>query len=138
MKRFLKGMFFCITVLMIAGISGVASYIITSNILGRNPYNEKTETAKMQIPVAVGGVTAETDDEVSAEADTQTEFKHYTVKLEDDILNVYVNYKEHEELLFGEEINVGDLSTEDKEMLISGVKLEEMSKVTELTENFTS
>ncbi len=138
MKKILKGMFFCIAVLAIAGISGVASYVITSNILGRNPYEEKTETARMQTPVVTSEAAAETEDKALQATDAQNKFNHYTVKLEDDILNVYVNYKEHEELLFGEKINTGDLSTEDREMLINGVKLEEMSKVTELTENFTS
>ena len=37
-----------------------------------------------------------------------------------------------------EKINIWDLSEEDKNMLMEGVRLEGMSEVTSLTENFTS
>lgn len=133
MRKILKTASFCIIALAVAALSGYGSYVITSKVLERGSGEIRARENEIKVPST----------EVSAIADAQdisenTDFNYYMVKLEDDILNIYVNYEEHEELLYGEKINVGDLSDEDKQTLQTGVELEEMSKVTEFIENFTS
>lgn len=135
--KILKPILLSIFAVVIAVLSSIASYIITSNILKREPVkNLKSQTVMEEVPTFV---SAQDDAEVEKEEGINfSEFKHYLVKLEGDKINVYVNYEEHEELLYGEQINISDLSTEDKEILTKGKEFEKMSELTEFTENFTS
>lgn len=134
MKKFFKLLMFGVFIIGIALGSGVLSYVITTNILMKN--GQITDGVKNENAVkTTASVITNEEDAVSFD---DYEFNYYMVKLEDNVLNIYVNYKDHEELLYGEEINPYDLSAEERELLKNGVKLDEMSKVTELTENFTS
>lgn len=141
MKRFIKTFLFCTLALGLAIASGSLAYIAATDILKKNPYEKRKETAVGQAPAQSVSASAEIGDGAFAaesKEESNVKFNYYTVKLEDGLLNVYVNYDKHEELLYGEKINITDLSENDKELLQNGVRLEEMSKVTELTENFTS
>jgi len=136
--KIIKPIMFSIFAVLIAVLSSLTSYIITSNILKKEPVqNLRSQRAVDEVAVSVSA-----KEEVKSEDDlSQSEsmgFKCYLVKLEGDKINVYVNYKEHEELLYGEQINISDLSTEDKEILTEGKEFEKMSELTEFTENFTS
>ena len=134
MKKFFKLLLFSVFIAMVALGSGFLSYVITTNIITKNgQVTDKTideKAVKTTASVISSGEDAESYDDYK--------FNYYVVKLEDNVLNIYVNYKDHEELLYGEKINPYDLSAEERELLRNGVRLEEMSKVTELTENFTS
>ena len=133
MRKILKTASFCIIALAVAALSGFGSYFITLKMLQRGEGEVRTRKNELEVSSTEVSATADAPD-----ISENTDFNYYMVKLEDDILNIYVNYKEHEELLYGEKINVGDLSIEDKKTLEDGVELEEMSKVTEFIENFTS
>lgn len=136
--KILKPVILSIFAVVIAVLSSVASYIITSNILKKEPAQIlKSRTAIEEMPVSVSA-KSETEEEENTNEAVSSGFKHYMVKLEGDKINVYVNYEEHEELLYGEQINLSDLSTEDKEILTEGVQFKKMSELTEFTENFTS
>lgn len=134
MKKFFKLLLFSIFIMSIAIGSGFLSYVITTNILTKN--GEIKENVASDDAVKTTSAVVTSVDSVKPYDDYK--FNYYVVKLEDNVLNIYVNYKDHEELLYGEEINPYDLSPDERELLKNGVKLEEMSKVTELTENFTS
>jgi len=137
MKNILRTGMLCLVALIIAAASGLASYIITLKILNKEISDNRMTAKELQMPPV--SVSAQAETEMFSEKKNQNgEFNFYTVKLEDDMLNVYVNYEKHEELLYGEKINIWDLSEEDKKMLMEGVRLEGMSEVTSLTENFTS
>ncbi len=134
MRKFLKLLLFSIFIVMVALGSGFLSYVITTNILTKN--GEITDNVMEEdVLKTTASVIASGEDEKSYD---DYKFSYYVVKLEDNVLNIYVNYKDHEELLYGEEINPYDLNSEERELLKNGVILDEMSKVTELTENFTS
>lgn len=136
--KIIKPIIFSIFAVLIAVFSAVTSYIVTSNILKQEP----VRNLSIQKPADEVSVSVSAQEETEIDDDlTQNEslgFKYYLVKLEGDKINVYVNYKEHEELLYGEQINISDLSTEDKEILTEGKEFERMSELTEFTENFTS
>ena len=136
--KIIKTIIFSIFAVLIAVLSSIASYIITSSILKKEPVQNLI--SQRPADEVTGSVSAK--EEVMSEDDlSQSEsmgFKYYLVKLEGDKINVYVNYKEHEELLYGEQINISDLSTEDKEILTEGKEFKKMSELTEFTENFTS
>ena len=134
MKKFLKTLLLGVFVAIIAVGSGVLSYKITSDILMKNNEPGKEE---LKMPSVRTSAVAMTNGGTSTTV-KDYEFMFYIVKLEENVLNVYANYKDHEELLYGERINPYDLSVDEREMLKDGVRLEEMSQVTELTENFTS
>ena len=134
MKKFIKMMLLGILVVIVAVGSGVLSYKITSEVLSKTGKMNKEE---LMMPAIETSAVAMSNNETSNSV-KDFEFRFYVVKLEEDVLNVYANYKDHEELLYGERINAYDLSTEEREMLKAGVRLEEMSQVTELTENYTS
>lgn len=139
MKRIFKTAMFCLTALLIAAASGLASYVITLKILDKEIPDERNAAKEMQMPATEVSAEAEpTPLSGSGKENESSKFNFYTVKLEDDTLNIYVNYEQHEELLYGEKINTGDLSEEDKTLLENGVRLEGMGEVTSLTENFTS
>ena len=136
--KILKPIILSVFAVVIAVMSSIASYVITANILKRES-NENFAVKKsvQDVPVSV---SAQSEIEPVSEPNGSESlgFKYYMVKLEGDKINVYVNYKEHEELLYGEQINVSDLSIEDKELLTEGKEFEKMSELTEFTENFTS
>lgn len=136
--KILKPIILSVFAVVIAVMSSIASYVITANILKRES-NENFAVKKsvQDVPVSV---SAQSEIEPVSEPNGSESlgFKCYMVKLEGDKINVYVNYKEHEELLYGEQINVSDLSIEDKELLTEGKEFEKMSELTEFTENFTS
>ena len=137
--KIIKPVILSIFAVIIAVLSSVASYIITASILKKEPVKEVNSRAAVEkLPPAVSAGA-----EVKAEENDKTEaiaggFKYYMVKLEGDKINVYVNYKEHEELLYGEQINLNDLSEDDKKILTEGVQFKNMSELTEFTENLTS
>ncbi len=134
MKKFFKLLLFSIFIMMVALGSGFLSYVITSNILTKNGQITDEVIDENAVKTTASVIASEED----AKSYDDYKFNYYVVKLEDNVLNIYVNYKDHEELLYGEEINPYDLTMEERELLKNGVRLEEMSKVTELTENFTS
>ncbi len=134
MKKFFKVLLFSIFIVTVAIGSGFLSYVITTNVLTKN--GEIADNVIGDDAVTTTSSVVASGEEVKAYEDYK--FNYYVVKLEDNVLNIYVNYKDHEELLYGEEINPYDLSPDERELLKNGVRLEEMSKVTELTENFTS
>lgn len=134
MKKFFKLLLFGVFIVTIALGSGFLSYVITTNILTKN--GQITDSVVNENAVKTTASVITSGEGVKSYDDYK--FNYYVVKLEDNVLNIYVNYKDHEELLYGEVINPYDLSAEERELLKNGVRLEEMSKVTELTENFTS
>lgn len=136
--KIIKPIILSICAVLIAVLSSVASYIITANILKKEPAAEvETKQVVSEAPVSVSAQESSEDEEKTNETDSSG-FKYYLVRLEGDKLNVYVNYEEHEELLYGEQLNLNDLSEEDKNILTEGKQFEKMSELTEFTENFTS
>lgn len=135
--KIIKPILLSIFAVVIAILSSVASFIITSKILKKEPAEVFVDQKiTKEIPVSV---SAEIDDAEKDIDEKETHgFKHYLVKLEGDKINVYVNYEEHEELLYGEQINIRDLSEEDKSILTEGKSFETMGELVEFTENFTS
>lgn len=135
--KIIKPLLFSIFAVFIAVASSVASYIITASILKKEPAVSIGAGKQIEdVPVSALAKTDAYDE--TADKEENTDFKHYLVRLEGDKINVYVNYEEHEELLYGEQINLGDLSIEDKKILTEGKKFEKISELTEFTENFTS
>lgn len=128
--KILKPVILSICAVFIAIISAVASYIITGSILNKTServFNEEKEVR-----------TLSAAEKNVSEAENDEELKKYFIKLEGDKINIYVNYESHEELLFGEQINISDLSEEDIKVLTKGIEFDKMSELYAFAENFTS
>lgn len=142
MKKIAKSVFLSVLAVFIAIASAAASYLITLNTLKKSPAYE--ERIKKELKGGDGetvtvSAQGETTSRTAAEnKNGDYKFKFYKVRLEDNMLNVYVNYEKHEELLYGEKINAADLSAEDRKTLEAGKTFDEMGKLTGFMENFTS
>ena len=142
MKKIAKSVFLSVLAVFIAIASAAASYLITLNTLKKSPAYE--ERIKKELKGGDGetvtvSAQGETTSRTAAEnKNGDYKFKFYKVRLEDNMLNVYVNYEKHEELLYGEKINATDLSADDRKTLEAGKTFDEMGKLTGFMENFTS
>lgn len=142
MKKIAKSVFLSVLAVFIAIASAAASYLITLNTLKKSPAYE--ERIKKELKCGDGetvtvSAQGETTSRTAAEnKNGDYKFKFYKVRLEDNMLNVYVNYEKHEELLYGEKINAADLSADDRKTLEAGKTFDEMGKLTGFMENFTS
>lgn len=137
MKAVIKGVVLSISAIFVAVLAATASYFITVNVLRKSSsYQERLKSVGSEVTQV--SASAAISPRINGGESMDGRFKLYKVKLEDDMLNVYVNYEKHEELLYGEKVNLADLSEEDKKILTEGKTFEEMSAVTEFTENFTS
>lgn len=142
MKKIAKSVFLSVLAVFIAIASAAASYLITLNTLKKSPAYE--ERIKKELKSGDGetvtvSAQGETTSRTAAEnKNGDYKFKFYKVRLEDNMLNVYVNYEKHEELLYGEKINATDLSADDRKTLEAGKTFDEMGKLTGFMENFTS
>lgn len=142
LKKFAKSVFLSVLAVFIAIASAAASYMITLNTLKKSPAYE--ERIKKELKSGDGeAVTVSAQGETTSRASGENangdyKFKFYKVRLEDNMLNVYVNYEKHEELLYGEKINTADLSADDRKTLEAGKTFDEMGKLTGFMENFTS
>ena len=139
MKTTVKSLFMCVVSVFVAALAAFMSYVITLNMLKKSPaYEEKLKKEAEGISRSVSASSDVSPRLIGEGSEEHDRFKLYKVRLEDDVLNVYVNYEKHEEFLYGEKINVLDLSEEDRKILTEGKTFEEMGKLTEFTENFTS
>lgn len=143
LKKIAKSVFLSVLAVFIAIASAAASYLITLNTLKKSPAYEERIKKELKsgdsetVTVSAQGET--TSRAASGEnVNGDYKFKFYKVRLEDNMLNVYVNYEKHEELLYGEKINTTDLSADDRKTLEAGKTFDEMGKLTGFMENFTS
>lgn len=127
-------MFFILVTFVAVG-TGFATYTITKNIMEEKA-SALTEAASVpdRYPVEVQAST----ERVASGHDQPQPFEYYLVRLEGDLLDVYVSHGGKEEFLYNKEVYKNDLSQEDTEMLIAGVKLQSASELTGFIENFTS
>ncbi len=132
--KILKPLIFSVVAIAVAVLSSVASYFITSNILKKQSYEAvKNKTSRKSSPAAV---SVQAEKQEGREANALPSYRHYSVKLDGDKINVYVNFEEHKEILYSLEINPNDLSEEDLKLLSEGMEFDKMSELTEFTENF--
>ncbi len=124
-----------VLVTFVAVGTGFATYTITKNIM-----EEKsavlTETAS--VPDRYPVESEDARESMASSHDEPQPFEYYLVRLEGDLLDVYVSHGGKEEFLYNKEVYKNDLSQEDTKMLIAGVKLKSASELTGFIENFTS
>lgn len=131
--KILKPVLLSFFAVFVAVFSAIASYIITGNIL-----NKASEKAINEISGKENTVVVSNTEANAVKAKNNEDLKKYFIKLEGDKINIYVSFEEHEELLFGEQINISDLSEADIKILSEGVEFEKMSELYAFAENFTS
>ena len=131
--KILKPVLLSFFAVFVAVFSAVASYIITGNILNKASEKAINEISGKENTVVVSNTEAD-----AVKAKNNEDLKKYFIKLEGDKINIYVSFEEHEELLFGEQINISDLSEADIKILSEGVEFEKMSELYAFAENFTS
>lgn len=124
-----------VLVTFVAVGTGVATYTVTKNIMEEKA-SQVSETVSVPDKYPVESESGQGS--VARRSEDPERFEYYLVRLEGDLLDVYVSHGGKEEFLYNKEVYKNDLSDEDKKMLIAGVKLKSASELTGFIENFTS
>ena len=124
-----------VLVTFVAVGTGVATFTVTKNIM-EGKASQVSEAVSVHDKYPVESEPGQGN--AASRSEDPERFEYYLVRLEGDLLDVYVSHGGKEEFLYNKEVYKNDLSDEDKKMLIAGVKLKSASELTGFIENFTS
>ena len=127
-KKIFKWIGIFVFLLAVAAISWLTSYYVTTKTNQHYENEENTSYA----------VFAEDKVEKKEDNGRKITFEYYIVRLEGNLLNVYVCADNSEEFLYSEEIVTSNLTKTDIEFLEQGTVLYTTGQLTQFMENFVS
>lgn len=125
--------FTLVFVLIAALAAGAASsaFFVTRKIIESGDNNSKVgpQYHKNELKPVASDVQAEVQSSLP---------DYYTVRLEGETVCVYANFGDREDFMYNAEIYKSNLSSEDVQLLMSGVKLQNQTDLTSFMEDYTS